>query len=259
MPNYSVIIATHGRPQLLARAIQSIKAQASPAATIIVVSDERSDETHSVAKHHLSHDDLYIERGGAPGPAHSRNLGLSVVNSDYILFLDDDDEFSKNFFHAIDSVIDKNPTAVHFCDYTILNDGENRSSISNTPAIQVTLGARDRQQLYVQNYIPNSALIYPSDAIKGKRFDDLLILNEDWDFLLNAIQGRSLHHIPFFGPIIHKTDRSQQDRRGAVNDHLLPDNILKIYQKWRAPTDTLRTLRQSFFASAGIVLPLTDF
>ena len=45
MPNYSVIIATHGRPQLLARAIQSIKAQASPAVSIIVVSDERSDET----------------------------------------------------------------------------------------------------------------------------------------------------------------------------------------------------------------------
>ena len=259
MPTYSVIIATHGRPQLLARAIQSIKDQAFPAVRIIVVSDERSDETHDVAKRHLSDDDLYIERGGAPGPAHSRNLGLSVVSSDYVLFLDDDDEFSENFFRAIDSAIGDNPTAIQFCDYTISNDGEDRSSVRNAPTIPVTLGARDPQQLYVQNYIPNSALIYPSDALKGKRFDDQLILNEDWDFLLNVIQGRSLHHIPIFGPIIHKTERSQQDRRGAVNDHLLPENILKIYQKWPAPTDALRTLRQSFFASAGILLPLTDF
>jgi glycosyltransferase involved in cell wall biosynthesis len=259
MPKYSVIIATHGRPQLLARAIRSVKGQAFPDVTVVVVSDDRSVETYNITNHCLSNDDIYIERGGAPGPAHSRNVGLSVVDSDYVLFLDDDDEFSSNYLHIIDSYIDKNPNSVHFCGYYIVNDEENRSSISNAPVIPVTIGERDLQQLYVQNYIPNSALIYPLDAIKGKCFDDSLDLNEDWDFLLNAIQGRSLNHIPIFGPIIHKTERSKKDRRGALNDHLLPDNILKIYKKWSAPTDALRTVRQSFFASAGIVLPITDF
>ena len=125
MPKYSVIIATHGRSQLLARAIRSVKG------------------------------------GGAPGPAHSRNVGLSVVDSDYVLFLDDDDEFSANYLHIIYSYIDKNANSVRLCDYFIVNDEENRSSISNAPVIPVTIGERGLQQLYVQNYIPNNALIYP--------------------------------------------------------------------------------------------------
>jgi hypothetical protein len=114
--------------------------------------------------------------------------------------------------------------------------------------------------IYVQNFIPNSCLLYPAAVVRNKAFDEALALNEDWDFLLNAVESEGGHkhplvHVSVVGPIIHKTDRARADRRGAVNDHLLPDNMLAIYRKWPAPTNPLKAARQALFASVGIKLP----
>jgi glycosyltransferase involved in cell wall biosynthesis len=259
MARYSVIIATHDRPPLLARAIRSIKDQAFHDVTLIVVSDDRSAETYSVARAHLSNEDIYMERGGDPGPARSRTFALAVARSEYVIFLDDDDEFSANYLATAVSCTKTAADSVCFCNFYVANDGKDRAVASSAPPVPVAIGERDPRNVYVRNYIPNSCLIYPIAAVRGKAFDESLVLNEDWDFLLNAIQGRPLVHFPVFGPIIHKTDRSWGDRRGAVNDHLLPDNLRRIYKKWPAPTPALRAARQSLFASAGIPLAIDEF
>ena len=75
MASYTVIIATHDRPSLLARAIRSVHAQGLPRTTVIVVSDTRSAETCAAARTCLGNDDLYLERSGEAGPAQSRTLG----------------------------------------------------------------------------------------------------------------------------------------------------------------------------------------
>lgn len=259
MPKYAVIIATHNRPSLLSRAIQSIKAQGRHDVSVIVVSDDCSAETRKVAHSRLSDGDTFLERGGEPGPALSRTIGLGFATADHVMFLDDDDEFSANFLAEIDIHV-RGGTAgsVLFCDFYVANDGEDRAAASIGPPIPVSIGDRDPQGVYVRNFIPNSCLVYPIDAVKANAFDPSLVLNEDWAFLLQAIQGRALRHVPIFGPIIHKTDRTRGDRRGACNDDLLPDNIRAIYRSCPAPTDALRVGRQSFFASAGLSLAIED-
>jgi glycosyltransferase involved in cell wall biosynthesis len=259
MAKYTVIIATHGRPSLLARAIRSIRNQVFHDVALIVVSDERSAETYNVARSHLADEDIYMERGGESGPARSRTLALAVVRSEYVMFLDDDDEFSANYLAAAESCPNIAANSVRFCDFYVANDGKDRAGASAAPPLAVTIGDRDPRTVYVRNYIPNSCLIYPLDAVAGKTFDETLVLNEDWDFLLNVTEGRPLVHFPALGPIIHKTDRSWGDRRGAVNDHLLPDILRRIYQKWPAPTEALRAARQSLFAAAGLPLAAGEF
>jgi glycosyltransferase involved in cell wall biosynthesis len=240
---------------LLTRAIRTVKAQMVDDLTVIVVSDDRSAETCLAARALLSGDDIFIDRGGPPGPARSRNTALVLARSDHVLFLDDDDEFSAGYLAAIDSHARAAPGTVLFCDFRVVMDGDDRTAPGDASPVPAQIGCHDPRSVYVRNFIPNSCLVYPLDAIRGRSFDESLLLNEDWDFLLGAIQGRPLRHAPVTGPIIHKTDRSKGDRRGAVNDDLLPEIMLRIYRKWPAPAPDLREARQSLFAAAGITLP----
>ena len=82
MSTWSVIITTHQRPALLERALRSIRAQCSADVTTIVIADDHAAETRAAALHHLGPVDVFIARGGAPGPARSRNLGLALAESD---------------------------------------------------------------------------------------------------------------------------------------------------------------------------------
>jgi glycosyltransferase involved in cell wall biosynthesis len=253
MPAYSVIIASHGRPALLARAIRSIRQSGSGEVTVIVVSDDQSAETCEAARACLSGDDLFIARGGAPGPARSRNLGLTVAESGYVLFLDDDDEWPPGFLAALNAADPAPPGSVRFCDFSVAMNGD------PTPPVPVAIGHRDPDQVHVMNFIPNSCLVYPIDLARTLRFDESLILNEDWDFLLAAMQARRLAYVPVQGPVIYKGKVGRGDRRGATNDHLLGQVLLRIYQKWPAPTEALRTARQALFAGVGVSLPISCF
>ena len=88
---WSVIVTTHRRPALLERALRSLHSQDGVDVTTIVIADDHAADTRAAALRHLGPADVFIARGGAPGPALSRNLGIAVAASDYLLFLDDDD------------------------------------------------------------------------------------------------------------------------------------------------------------------------
>jgi glycosyltransferase involved in cell wall biosynthesis len=258
MPKHSVIITTHARPALLQRALQSVRRQNFAELAVIVVADERSRETRDAALGHLGPTDLFIARGGVPGPAASRNLGLAVASSDYVLFLDDDDELSADMIPAMDAAIGGAKDDVFYCDFWYVPDGPDRAVETGIAPTPVRIGDRDVQELYVKNFIPNSCLIYPAATVRTKRFDEALGLNEDWDFLLNVLRDSALAYVPIHGPVIHQSPSEQADRRGVQNEGLILDVMPRIYRKWPAPTDALRASRQALFATSGMMLPLDD-
>ncbi len=256
MTKYTVIVTSHCRPALLGRALRSIRRQTVPDLSTIVVSDDRTPETASAAMKYLADDDLFIARGGPPGPARSRNIGLAMAVSDYVLFLDDDDELADDYLAIMDAAIQTKSDRIFFCDFWFLQDGEDRAAETGAAPAPIQIGHRDVRDLHIKNFIPNSCLIYPAAAVRTKRFDETLGLNEDWDFLLNAIKDTPLAYVPANGPIIHQSVTQQNDRRGVQNEHLIFDVMPRIYRKWPAPDDTLRAARQALFASVGVALPL---
>jgi glycosyltransferase involved in cell wall biosynthesis len=88
MPRVTVIIPTHERPQMLARAVASAQA-AGTDVEVIVVDDASTDETAAVCS------DLpgirYVRVDRNQGVAGARNIGIMVSTAGYIAFLDDDD------------------------------------------------------------------------------------------------------------------------------------------------------------------------
>jgi glycosyltransferase involved in cell wall biosynthesis len=84
-PEFSVIIPTHNRPDLLAQAIASVQAQTVGDAEIIVV-DDASEPPARV------NGGVVLVRHDEPrGPAASRNAGVRAATGRVVTFLDDDD------------------------------------------------------------------------------------------------------------------------------------------------------------------------
>jgi glycosyltransferase involved in cell wall biosynthesis len=84
----SIIITTHNRPHLIARAIESARA-AGTNCEIIVVDDASTDETGSVCRTLPCINYVRVERNQRVAGA--RNVGLLASCGEYVTFLDDDD------------------------------------------------------------------------------------------------------------------------------------------------------------------------
>jgi glycosyltransferase involved in cell wall biosynthesis len=91
----SVIVCTHNRPYLLAKALESLLKQTLDKALyeIIVIDNASTDETIQLAqnfqsKHPECH--MVLAREGRLGLGHARNKGLQQAHGEYIAFMDDD-------------------------------------------------------------------------------------------------------------------------------------------------------------------------
>lgn len=88
MPAVSVIIATHSRPHLLPRAVESAFA-AGADVEVIVVDDASTDETAEVCRNLKGI--KYIRGNRNRHTAGARNVGILAATAPFISFLDDDD------------------------------------------------------------------------------------------------------------------------------------------------------------------------
>ncbi len=93
MPKVAVIISTYNRSAFLKRAIESVCGQTYTDFEIIVVDDASTDDTPGVVAQFRDKPIKYIRHDENKGGSASRNTGISKSQSDYIAFLDDDDEW----------------------------------------------------------------------------------------------------------------------------------------------------------------------
>ena len=255
MTTLSVIIATHHRSALLQRAIASLLSQTRPIHQIIVVSDVRDAQTYELATRLLRPCDLFLERGGQPGPSESRNVGLQMSTAEYFVFLDDDDTFLPDFAEAamrnIEAAAHRN--RVFYTDFEIVRDAPDDPSVIVGEIERSDIGANDVRLLYVKNYLPNNCVIYPKQLAGIISFDHRMAY-EDWDFLLSAADRLPLQHLPMAGPRIHKIDSDGRVQRGAGNNDKLLQCYLDIYNKHRPREIEVATWRSNFFKNIGIDL-----
>ena len=254
MHRHSVIITTHKRPVLLARAIQSIKSQLYDDIQIVVVSDVDCPETYRVATSMLGDSDVFVLRGGQPGPAASRNVGLKLVDAAFVTFVDDDDAFTEGFFHTIDAHLTEGD--VVYTDYHVVHERAEGAGFVPVSAEKHSLSGKAIDDLHVKNFIPLHCLIYPTAIVRHRQFDQTLSLNEDWAFLLDVARDASFRYVPIEGPIIYT--RQHADNRGRSNDHLLIETYQRIYKAWPGPTPAIKAARRDFFQNNGIEASLDD-
>jgi len=86
----SIVIPTRNRCDMLRQALRSAKAQTWADVELLLVDEASSDGTGDMVAAEFP--DVRIVRHDAPrGPGGARNAGLAATDSDWVLFLDDDD------------------------------------------------------------------------------------------------------------------------------------------------------------------------
>lgn len=96
----TAVITTYKRePEIVKRAIDSVLAQTYKHINIVVVDDspadyELRDSVEKLVLDHFAEANItYVQHERNLGACAARNTGLSLVNSEFVAFLDDDDEW----------------------------------------------------------------------------------------------------------------------------------------------------------------------
>ena len=100
----SVVIPTCNRSEILMETLDSIVTQGFRPIQVVVVDDDSTDDTEARVQELKSRlpdgmEILYLKQDKAGGPA-ARNRGACRASGEFLVFMDDDDVFSKNFFSS---------------------------------------------------------------------------------------------------------------------------------------------------------------
>jgi glycosyltransferase involved in cell wall biosynthesis len=249
-----VIVPTHSRPHLLQRTLRSLIAQTFTDFHVIVVDDVASHIPPYAELQLLQGRYTFIIRSAEPGPASSRNVGLDIVHSGYVIFLDDDDTFEPDHLQNMAEAINQSRPAIAFCNLQVQN--EDRTTVPPTSLERsiISIGGADKNSVFVRNSIPNSCLTYRYDVVAGVRYNCHMRIYEDWDFLLHCLRSHDLTHVPVHSVVIHKSiaNAPENYRRGNTRDDLIVQTMLQLYQIHPAPCEAATIARDALMRGEGI-------
>jgi len=89
----TIVIPTYNRGYILSRAIKSVLNQTYQNMEIIIVDDGSKDNTEEVVKKFTDTRIQYIRHSENRGLSAARNTGIKNSKSDFVAFLDSDDEY----------------------------------------------------------------------------------------------------------------------------------------------------------------------
>lgn len=99
-PSFSVVIPLYNKIAYVADAIRSAAAQTPPPLEIIVIDDGSTDGSAELVER-LQIPTVRLIRQANSGVAAARNVGVEAVRSDWISFLDADDQYLPGFLMAL--------------------------------------------------------------------------------------------------------------------------------------------------------------
>jgi len=255
---FTIIVPTHERPLLLRRTLRSLIAQTYQNFNVIVVDDSPAYIPPYEEFTALSGRYTYIIRSGVAGPAESRNMGLLLAKSEYVIFLDDDDSLEPGHLSALAKALDGASTELAFCSFKICHEDRTKTPPEYLGVEEISIADVTADSVFVRNRIPNSCMVYRQDVVSQLRHDADMRIYEDWDFLLACLQGRSLKYVDINSVVIHKSQATAPEnmRRGNSRDDLTVQVMLDLYKKYPGSHMGIKLARQSLLASAGIPVPL---
>jgi glycosyltransferase involved in cell wall biosynthesis len=193
-PQLSVILTTHDRPQLLARAIQSVIAQRYEHWQLLVVDDGENPETPKVVEA-IDDDRVAFVVGPGRGVSGARNTGLEHASGEIVCYLDDDNVMHPAWLQAVAHVFSKREDVdvaygISIAEHRIPDDLSEHGwwpSFWQLPW--------SRETLLRENVSDIGALAHRR-LLEEARFAEDASTAEDWEMLLRLTTDREALAIP---------------------------------------------------------------
>ena len=188
-PKVAVVLTTTGRVALLGRAVESLVKQTHACWEATVVQDGGFDMSSFVDMYHDAR--LRVARTAQTlGPPGARSVGLTLADGDYVVFLDEDDEFAPNHLASLVATLQQEATDVAVAGTKIVFDEYAPGSLIRRPLGQTTQLRPLRpvlEDLETAPMIPLGAVMFSKGlAQRLMRFDERFGMFAEWEMLLRA-------------------------------------------------------------------------
>jgi glycosyltransferase involved in cell wall biosynthesis len=248
---FTIVISTHNRPVLLRRTLLSLAAQTFQDFFVIIVDDAGSFLPPYQELQQLEGRFAYVIAPSFQGPGESRDMAVKIANSDYVMFLDDDDTYQPDHLENINRQVDPTSTNIYFTNFTVVN--EERSDVAQPDTISqqsISISNATKEDIYVLNRIPNCCLVYPQEAISALQHDYSMKVYEDWDYLLQCMATHDLQHLSIDTVNIHKCEPKNENnfRRGNMNNEHIYTTTAMLHQRYAAPNERVTQARDALMS-----------
>ncbi len=201
----SVLIPAHQAAHTIARAIESVARQTLKPREIIIVDDGSTDHTAHIAEScraKLGDVLMTIVTQPNSGPGSARNRALSIARSDWVAFLDADDEW-------LADKLEKTQAAISGCNYDPVLIGHDVIVVNQGREIMTNCAVHDVgnhdpfHAMYRRGYISTStALARRKIAIEIGGFDTSLPNAQDFDMWLAILSKAESRVLVFPGAFV---------------------------------------------------------
>lgn len=180
-----VIIPTFNRSLLIERAINSVLSQSYQGFNLYVINDGSTDETEIILQKYSHHPRIHFFKQENKGVSAARNLGIINSNSEWIAFLDSDDEWLPQKLEKQLAYIARNP------DLRFVHSNE----IWIRQGVRVNAKKKfDKSNHEIFKRSLETCLISPSTVIMKRElckehggFDESFVICEDYDLWLKIL------------------------------------------------------------------------
>lgn len=186
MSEVSIIITTHNRPHLLARAVESAHSASRRDVEVVVVDDASTDNTARVCRSLPNVKYLRVERN--QGVAFARNVGIQASRGEYLSFLDDDDVRLEGSLDGQCDALDSTPEAGFVYGQAILGlqDGSATGEYYPAHCPQGDIFWK----LLAQNFVPCGTAVFRRSALERVGLLDPRISGiDDWDLWVRIAEA----------------------------------------------------------------------
>ncbi|AQT69624.1 putative glycosyltransferase EpsJ [Anaerohalosphaera lusitana] len=231
----SIVIAAYNAAEHLPRAVKSVLAQTIQPNEIIVVDDGSTDNTKQVLEQ-FGDRIKYIYQNNA-GPGAARNTGIQTATSEWISFLDADDEYLPNKLETQLEILARHPD-LHWITGNYIRclcDTQTRVPLRTKDEINQILNGSDTYDDFMQAFTigvfgwTGTMLIRRNAILKAGMFPTDIYLAEDIDLWLKiaynhprigfAYEPLAIYHMGVQGSLA-RNKASYADTNNFLSHHL---------------------------------------
>lgn len=196
MATVSVVVPAYNAEQYIEDALTSIFAQTYTDFEVIVVDDGSTDNTREIVNTFNDPRLRYVYQKNA-GPSVARNTGINLSRSEYIAFLDADDQWEPQFLEQMLAVLEEDPSAdAAYCGFQYM---DSNAVLLPNKVYRGVPPERFRDELFKDNWLSSCEVVIRRSALQVTGgFDPSFSFAEDYDLWLRLSKRSKFVGIPLF-------------------------------------------------------------
>lgn len=236
-PLVSIIIRTCGRPQILKKALESVKEQSYLNLEIIVVEDGKNYSESFITENYSDLNIQYYATGKQEGRCRIGNIGMSQAKGKYLNFLDDDDYLLPNH---VETLVARLEETGYSAAYAIAEEHQIKQMSEKYNGFKIKRRLIRYRQPYnklllcYMNYIPIQSIMFRKTLFEQYGgLDESLEVLEDWDLWVRYSAHSDFVFVPVVTSVYHTPYKGKSKHKREVQMHNKMETVIQKHAQYQ--------------------------